>query len=230
MHDQGHPQNPYEFGAEPRPQSNTLGIVGFILSFCLSPIGLIVSLIALAKQPRGFAIGGVVIGLLGTGIWILCAVMGMAGFKLAKPMFETAAEIAVIKMKLTSYEQQNNGNAAADLATAGITGDTLTDSWGSPYQYSPGADGKSWTLTTLGPDQTIGTKDDGVITSTMSDAEIRKALEPMFEAGFRSQMDPRAKATISHPIDPAPADAAPAETKPAEPAPAPAGGTGGGGS
>src|SRR5215210_2130737 len=50
---------------ERRP-SNTLGIVGFVLAFCLPPIGLILSLAALARRPRGFAIAGVIIGLLGS--------------------------------------------------------------------------------------------------------------------------------------------------------------------
>jgi hypothetical protein len=64
--------------------SNGIGVAGFICSliglvFCGVPgiIGLILSLIGLAKEPRGFAIAGVVISLANVAILVF---MFMAGF------------------------------------------------------------------------------------------------------------------------------------------------------
>ena len=64
------------------PPSNGLGVAGFVLSLLgflgtcglLSPIGLILSLIALRKQPRGLAIAGVIIGAVGS-LWFLVALL-----------------------------------------------------------------------------------------------------------------------------------------------------------
>src|SRR5690606_10490150 len=59
----------------PRPpaDSNGMGVAGFLISLVgmcsggvLSPIGLILSLIAVGREPRGFAIAGIVLGALGS--------------------------------------------------------------------------------------------------------------------------------------------------------------------
>lgn len=68
------------------PESNTLGLIGFIISLSgiltcglLFPIGLVLSVIGLFKQPRGFAAGGAIVGGLGTiGIVAMVAFVGMA--------------------------------------------------------------------------------------------------------------------------------------------------------
>ncbi|MBY0307701.1 MAG: DUF4190 domain-containing protein, partial [Phycisphaerales bacterium] len=59
-------------------RSNGLGVAGFIVSLAgwfvggvLCPVGLVLSLFALGKRPRGFAVAGVVVGLLGTIGWVL---------------------------------------------------------------------------------------------------------------------------------------------------------------
>ena len=67
--------NPGYSGYQP-PPSNSLGISGFVVSLAgvvvtfgfLCPIGLILSLIALRKEPRGFAVAGTIIGLLGSAL------------------------------------------------------------------------------------------------------------------------------------------------------------------
>jgi molecular chaperone DnaK len=55
------------------PPTNGLGIAGFVCSLVglcagglLSPVGLILSLVALGREPRGFAIAGVILGALGS--------------------------------------------------------------------------------------------------------------------------------------------------------------------
>jgi hypothetical protein len=58
----------------PAPASNDLGLAGFIVSLLglvlsgglLCPVGLVLSAMALRREPRGFAVAGFVIGLVGT--------------------------------------------------------------------------------------------------------------------------------------------------------------------
>ncbi len=75
-----HPQPPQE-----RPQvvyqqapSNGLGVAGFVVSLVgflvcgglVCPIGVIMSAVALGREPKGFAIAGLIIGLLGSA-WLV---------------------------------------------------------------------------------------------------------------------------------------------------------------
>lgn len=61
---------------------NSLGTAGFICSLLgliiscgiLSPVGLVMSLIALKKQPRGLATAGVVLGIIGS-LWLIAALV-----------------------------------------------------------------------------------------------------------------------------------------------------------
>lgn len=59
-----------------QPGSNGLGVAGFVLSLIgllscglLSPVGLILSLAGLSKEPSGLAVAGTIIGGLGS-LWI----------------------------------------------------------------------------------------------------------------------------------------------------------------
>jgi hypothetical protein len=69
-----------------RSTTNGMGLAGFILSLvglfsagCLSPIALVFSLIGLAKEPRGFAIAGLVISLVSLLGWVIgFAIFGVA--------------------------------------------------------------------------------------------------------------------------------------------------------
>src|SRR3954471_6265213 len=84
------------------PPSNNLGLAGFVTSLLgllscgvLSPIGLLLSLIGLTKQPRGFAVAGTIIGLIGSvflavaGVGIVLGLMGLGAA--AKTITEYAA-------------------------------------------------------------------------------------------------------------------------------------------
>ncbi|HHK42428.1 MAG TPA: hypothetical protein ENJ50_08425, partial [Planctomycetaceae bacterium] len=75
---------------QPAP-TNGLGIAGFIISLLgflscglLSPIGFLLSLVGLTKQPRGFAIAGAIIGAIGTlglflfGFAMIAALLGLS--------------------------------------------------------------------------------------------------------------------------------------------------------
>ena len=70
-------------------QSNSLGIAGFIVSLVgflggcfggalLCPIGLILSAVAIRRPPKGFAIAGLILGILGS-LWLLIGVLFLGG-------------------------------------------------------------------------------------------------------------------------------------------------------
>ncbi|MBC7834911.1 MAG: hypothetical protein H7Y88_07400 [Phycisphaerales bacterium] len=81
------PQQQYDLAHQ---QENGLGLAGFIVSLIgliscgiLSPIGLIMSWIAKSREPKGLAIAGVVLGLVGSAELILFLALGVFGMILA---------------------------------------------------------------------------------------------------------------------------------------------------
>jgi len=158
----------------PVPQQNTLAIVGLVVSVLgllgsggiLCPIGLIISLIALGKPyGRGWAIGGIVVGLLGTcmgiavifiaGAFIMIAIaaagVGVGVIALVATQgenIEVSADMLKIADKVVIYEDENS-SLPADLDALDIDMPTLTDPWGNPYRYilterKPGFEITSW--------------------------------------------------------------------------------------
>src|SRR6185503_10603697 len=95
------------------PPSNNLGLAGFVTSLLgllscgvLSPIGLLLSLIGLTKRPRGFAIAGTILGLIGSvflavaGVGIVLGLMG-----LGKVVKTAAEDVAVQQSARQAYLQ-----------------------------------------------------------------------------------------------------------------------------
>lgn len=67
------------------PPGQVLGIVGFVLSFIVAPIGLILSIIAAVKLSRagaskGLAVAGIIIGALITALWVIGIVLFVTVF------------------------------------------------------------------------------------------------------------------------------------------------------
>ena len=103
-------------------ETNGLGIAGFVISLVgvagtgglLCPVGLIVSLIALGKQPRGFAVAGIVLGALGTcgglAMFLLfgAAILAMLGLATAVVLtnpqsLELTADMMVLAAEVDAY-------------------------------------------------------------------------------------------------------------------------------
>ncbi|MGP1345977.1 MAG: type II secretion system protein GspG [Phycisphaerales bacterium] len=169
-------------------RGNTLGLAGFICALIgfactgglLSPIGLILSLIALKDRPKGFAIAGVVLGALGScGIIItlllfpvvILSVLVAAGVGVGilAPLLgnESIAqfEMAALDRKIGMYEQANAGSLPPDLASLdGASEGLLTDPWGNAYVFDPGTPGtdRPFLLFSKGEDGVAGTADDVV--------------------------------------------------------------------
>jgi xanthosine utilization system XapX-like protein len=164
-------QQPYHY--EP-PPSNGLGVAGFVVSLsglvvCLgliSPIGLLLSLIALTKAPRGFAIAGSVLGLLGTlmGALTVLMVTGVIGAGLFSSAFFGYSQTS-FTIDNASYEIDahfNNNNATLpDEATGNSLINTYPDEWGNALKYELVQNSTTdYTITSSGADAQFGTGDD----------------------------------------------------------------------
>ena len=171
-------------GVPVAPQ-NTLAIVGLVVSVVglvgsggiLCPIGLIISLIALGKPyGRGWAIGGIVVGLLGTclgvvaifilGATIMAAIAmigaGVGVFALVATQgekIEISADMLSIADSVVISELAN-GALPADLESLNIDMPTLTDPWGNPYRYILTEHGPGFEITSMGADGQPATDDD----------------------------------------------------------------------
>ncbi len=121
------------YPAPPR-RSNGLGVAGFVVSLVgvftlglLCPVGLLLSLMALLRSPRGFAFAGVVIGLLGT---IFLAVMvSFFGFAAFSCFNLGSRAMATIKAPANATHDFIHAAAAGDeagaLAHSGLSDDEL---------------------------------------------------------------------------------------------------------
>lgn len=185
------PNNPYRQNfdepiASVRPQSNPLAIVGFVLAFCIPPIGLLLSFIAVFKAPRAFAIAGVIIGLIGTAILAIVAV----GFSMFGPYIADSIEFVMeteqISQASAKYSTTHNGASPPDMAALQLPTDVTMDPWGQAYTLTP-TDGGGWTLQSAGVDGSWGTADDITVDNTMDDNEVGEALGKSIEAHFKAK-------------------------------------------
>ncbi len=178
----------------PHPTSgeNTVGLIGFIVSLiglvscgCLAPVGALISLAGMTREPRGFAIAGLVIGIVGMAPFFLIAVPFLlaiiAGGTMAalNPQMNpprvvpnapapAAGQVIVrsAQEQITNsrfLEAENRLRNYAEIPTEAegnraIAG--LTDGWGGRIHYVVVDDGTAWELRSDGPDRIPGTPDD----------------------------------------------------------------------
>lgn len=173
---------------------NGLGLASFIVSlvgvlFCggiICPIGVIMAIIAMSKPPKGFAIAGLVIGIIGS-LWLVGLVLllvlasiGVAvgigaaifGGILGIPYFQVALDAQQIRERAGDYLAQNGAYPDSLDALTFTKQSTLEDPWGAAYRYELGADQRSATLTSSGPDKQFDTGDDIVVTFSPNDFNL----------------------------------------------------------
>jgi len=145
-----------------RSQTNGLGIGGFVVSLVgiltcgvISPIALILSLLALKKQPRGLAIAGTVIGGVGT---LLVAGIAVAWVTIPeiKQVFQTSIAMAEAHTIIESNRGENDALPSDEEGNRLI--EDIEDGWGNPLQYE--LDGETFIVRSAGPDGEFDTADD----------------------------------------------------------------------
>ncbi len=144
--------------AIPIRETNGLGAVGLVVSLVglvvptgvVSLLGLLISLVALSRAPRGFAAAGVFFGLLGAAFWLIVLVLALAVgmlaalagavvfagiFMLTQPeVIEVTTDMANLAIGIQYYERQQQA-MPEDLDDLGLGVATLTDPWGNRYRY-----------------------------------------------------------------------------------------------
>jgi len=173
--------NDYAQPETQRTQSNTAGLVGFIISLVslvgcgglLSPISLIFSIVGLNKQPKGFAIAGLILSLIGLSGCIL----GLLLFGLTLPLMIVsvvtagvgiAALAVVMAIGQNAFEiiqdahehHDQTGVVPATLDDFNLAADERLDHWGNEFVYVRGANEESFLLISAGPDGVIANSDD----------------------------------------------------------------------
>ncbi len=179
------PSAPYpQYVMVPMKEGNGLGVAGFFIAAIglliptglVALLGLLVSLVALGKAPRGFAGMGVLVGLVGTAIWM--AITGIAivaalaigvgavlftsaAFVLMQPeIIEVTSDMVNVTIAAVEYEDKN-GELPEGLDSLALSVSMTTDPWGNPYRYVITTDDElGFDVVSSGSDGIMGTDDD----------------------------------------------------------------------
>lgn len=172
-------------GSQPaRRENNTIGLVGFVLSLvgligcCFQPAalvslaGLILSIIGLSSRPRGLAIAGTILGIIGlAGVLIIFLMVGVAIVAfvplaiavaaLAGPEIETAVEQSIFDQAVARYVDET-GALPVDLSQIPDLSEKLrTDPWGTLYRLDViDVATEDFLIRSAGEDRVFDTEDD----------------------------------------------------------------------
>lgn len=168
------PGQPSNYSYAP-PPTNGLGIAGFVVSLSglvvcfglICPIGLLLSLIALFNTPRGFAIAGTIIGLIGSifgvlAVLLVAGVIGSAGTFFSN--FNVQSQTSM-QMDFASYDIDNhfmnNNDTLPDEPTGNAMISSYVDEWNNNLKYKPTQGSTTdYTIISAGPDGVFGNADD----------------------------------------------------------------------
>lgn len=160
---------------------NILGIIGLVLavSCVLSPVGLLMSLVALTKPKKGFALAGTLVGAVMTVV-----VIGVTLYAVnlaSKPEFKARIHVEA-DFRAIQQQIQASGSVPSTLndPALNLSPDVQADYWGTEYVYNEDGAG-NWTLTTLGPDGQPGGGDDATIPGDARMLEAAMALNEVFK-------------------------------------------------
>ncbi len=193
------PSIPYpQYVMVPAQGGNGLGVAGFFIAAIglliptgiVALLGLLVSLVALGRAPRGFAGMGVLIGLVGTAIWMAitgiaivaalaigvgAVLFGSVAFVLMQPeIIEVSADMFNVTIAAYEYEDEHGGMPEG-LDSLGLSVSTTTDPWGNPYRYVITDDELGFDVISSGSDGIMGTDDDLAL------SEMDRVWEDAFE-------------------------------------------------
>ena len=162
--------------------TNSWGLAGLVTSILgiftcglLHPVSLLISLVGLMKPPRGTAIAGLVISLLGTGFFALMGygiVMTVLGVKEAVTdahrKNQTAVTISEIKTRIENHRDMTGALPDSVEGNKLILDDK--DGWDQPLRYETSAD--KYVIRSAGPDQKMDTPDDVTSEENLVETEV----------------------------------------------------------
>ncbi len=154
--------------------TNPLGFAGFLLVLLgliftcgvLSPIGLLMSVAALFKRPKGYAIAGTILGLCVLPFSLLfifaySSIFAWFGYRIDAALDLSTTQSTMQKAVARIEAKAVNGNyPEASIGQAAI--DDLNDAWDRPLSYRPEED--SYVLASAGADGEHQTVDDILLT------------------------------------------------------------------
>ena len=156
--------------------TNGLGVAGFVLSLVgwfscgfFSPLALILSAVALRREPRGLAIAGLILGILGSAwlfIWGLGFITALLGIGVAANFLtagvRTDENLTQAASLVFSYQEETGKAPADDAQFAKLlenSGLDQLDAWDHSLRYSHLAEGE-FEIRSAGPDGKFDTGDD----------------------------------------------------------------------
>jgi len=173
----------------PPKKENTLGLTGFIVSLvgiflCGIPslIGLGISAVGLKKEPRGLAIVGVILGLIGLIELVAVGVTAYQGVRLAQDgIYEMRAMIAETQLDQAAADVGEKWNELERIPTQ-EEGDEMmigrNDMMNNSLVYE--TDGSSFSLRSAGADGILETEDD-IVVGPFEDPQTPIDLAPDLE-------------------------------------------------
>ena len=154
------------------PKENGFGLAGFIVSIaglllCGIPsvFGVILSLLGLRKEPKGLAIAGLIIGLVGLLELVLLGFFAFSAYQVAQNAGTIIQDFA-IEASLTQQAQAIGDQwEDTEILPTQAEGDEILkgkrDPIGNQIVYE--TDGTSFTLRSAGADGTLQTEDDNTV-------------------------------------------------------------------
>lgn len=154
-------------------EKNTIGLIGLVVSVLgiitcglLSPLGLVISLVALVKPPRALAIAGVVLGAIGTVVFFWFGVAAMLNvFDLSnvregveverRDGAQSFAEQTAVVIR--NWHAEQGVLPPVDVGQQLLSG--RQDAWARTLRYAL-LDADRFEIRSSGPDQLFGTDDD----------------------------------------------------------------------
>jgi hypothetical protein len=141
-----------------------MGTAGFVVSLVgivftcgvICPIGLILSLIGIGKEPKGLAIAGTVIGAVGSLGFVFVGLGIVAGLLFSQ--VEPPDTLGLAVEAVESYARQMGEIPPAEEGQELIK--LIQDAWGNELRYEPGE--ASFLIRSAGPDGVFDTDDDVV--------------------------------------------------------------------
>lgn len=165
-----------------QPETNGLAIAGFVCSLLglltfglLSPVGLVLSLGAMFRPPRGLAVAGLVLGLIGSLgflliILIVILAIVVAGAAVTAAVFggqvglggivETWLDGSKVRDAIVKFHDETGDWPSTVESLEGLEPGTLLDYWGNPYEFTIKIDREELLIHTFGMDGVEDTDDD----------------------------------------------------------------------